>query len=105
MSAVAIVMCSCYYSVTAVHAKHAIQVLCYKCFHFYPSRILSLTITIILALAFVETPSSLTVTSDVRYRLPAWDPPCGLTESTELLCFLVFMIDVSVKVSSASTWL
>ncbi len=42
---------------------------------------LSLTITIILALAFVETPSSLTVTSDVRYRLPAWDPPCGLTEA------------------------
>uniref|UniRef100_G1NC29 Two pore segment channel 2 n=1 Tax=Meleagris gallopavo TaxID=9103 RepID=G1NC29_MELGA len=60
-------------------------------------RILSLTITIILALAFIETPSSLTVTSDVRYRLPAWDPPCGLTESIELLCFLVFMIDVSVK--------
>uniref|UniRef100_A0A8C9L7W2 Ion transport domain-containing protein n=1 Tax=Pavo cristatus TaxID=9049 RepID=A0A8C9L7W2_PAVCR len=60
-------------------------------------RILSLTITIILALAFIETPSSLTVTSDVRYRLPAWDPPCGLTESIELLCFLVFMIDASVK--------
>uniref|UniRef100_A0A8C3L019 Ion transport domain-containing protein n=1 Tax=Chrysolophus pictus TaxID=9089 RepID=A0A8C3L019_CHRPC len=60
-------------------------------------RILSLTITVILALAFIETPSSLTVTSDVRYRLPAWDPPCGLTESIELLCFLVFVIDVSVK--------
>uniref|UniRef100_A0A8B9VCR2 Ion transport domain-containing protein n=1 Tax=Anas zonorhyncha TaxID=75864 RepID=A0A8B9VCR2_9AVES len=70
-------------------------------YRWYYSRIcqciLSLTITIILALAFIERPSSLTITSDVRYRLPAWDPPCGLTESIELLCFLVFMIDVSVK--------
>ncbi|OXB56915.1 hypothetical protein ASZ78_010644 [Callipepla squamata] len=73
-------------------------------YRWYYSRtcqwVLSLTITIILALAFIETPSSLTVTSDVRYRLPAWDPPCGLTEGIELLCFLVFMIDVSVKNSS-----
>uniref|UniRef100_A0A663MHT9 Ion transport domain-containing protein n=1 Tax=Athene cunicularia TaxID=194338 RepID=A0A663MHT9_ATHCN len=59
--------------------------------------ILGLTITIILALAFIEKPSSLTMTSDVRYRLPAWNPPCGLTESIELLCFLLFMVDVSVK--------
>uniref|UniRef100_A0A8D0FG00 Ion transport domain-containing protein n=1 Tax=Strix occidentalis caurina TaxID=311401 RepID=A0A8D0FG00_STROC len=70
-------------------------------YRWYYSRtcqwILGLTITIILALAFFEKPSSLTMTSDVRYRLPAWNPPCGLTESIELLCFLVFMVDVSVK--------
>ncbi|XP_057270340.1 two pore channel protein 2 isoform X2 [Pezoporus wallicus] len=70
-------------------------------YRWYYSRtcqwILSLTITIILALAFIENPSSLTVTSDVRYRLPAWNPPCGVTESIELLCFLVFTVDVSVK--------
>ncbi|ETE61964.1 Two pore calcium channel protein 2, partial [Ophiophagus hannah] len=60
-------------------------------------RILILTITLILALAFIETPSSLTVTSDVRYRSDAWKPPCGLTESIELLCFLVFIVDISVK--------
>ncbi|NXI04515.1 TPC2 protein, partial [Pachycephala philippinensis] len=70
-------------------------------YRWYYSRtcqwILSLTITVILALAFIEEPSSLTVTSDVRYRLPAWNPPCGLTESVELLCFLVFVVDVSVK--------
>ncbi|TFK11453.1 gastrotropin [Platysternon megacephalum] len=59
--------------------------------------VLSLTITLILALAFIETPSSLTVTSDVRYRGTAWEPPCGLTESIELFCFLVFIADVSVK--------
>ncbi|NWV50999.1 TPC2 protein, partial [Daphoenositta chrysoptera] len=70
-------------------------------YRWYYSRtcqwILSLTITVILALAFIEEPSSLTVTSDVRFRLPAWNPPCGLTESMELLCFLVFVADVSVK--------
>ncbi|CAM4576831.1 two pore channel protein 2 isoform X1 [Caretta caretta] len=59
--------------------------------------VLSLTITLILALAFIETPSSLTITSDVRYRGTAWEPPCGLTESIELLCFLVFIADVSGK--------
>ncbi|XP_067414318.1 two pore channel protein 2 isoform X2 [Emydura macquarii macquarii] len=70
-------------------------------YRWYYSRIcqwiLSLTITIILALAFIEIPSSLTVTSDVRYRSKAWEPYCGLTESIELLCFLVFIADVSVK--------
>uniref|UniRef100_A0A8C3XWL9 Two pore channel protein 2 n=1 Tax=Chelydra serpentina TaxID=8475 RepID=A0A8C3XWL9_CHESE len=59
--------------------------------------VLSLTITLILALAFIETPSSLTITSDIRYRGTAWEPPCGLTESIELICFLVFIADVSVK--------
>ncbi|NXU74303.1 TPC2 protein, partial [Oreotrochilus melanogaster] len=70
-------------------------------YRWYYSRtcqwILSLTITVILVLAFIEKPSSLTTTSDVRYRVPAWNPPCGLTESIELLCFLVFIVDVSVK--------
>nr|XP_025142645.1 two pore calcium channel protein 2 isoform X5 [Bubalus bubalis] len=62
-----------------------------------PSRILSFTIFLILALAFVETPSSLTRTSDVRYRPAPWEPPCGLTEGIEALCLLVFAADVSVK--------
>ncbi|XP_038309699.1 two pore calcium channel protein 2 isoform X2 [Canis lupus familiaris] len=59
--------------------------------------ILSFTIFLILFLAFIETPSSLTSTADVRYRSPPWDPPCGLTESIEGLCLLVFVADVSVK--------
>lgn len=62
------------------------------------SRILSFTIFLILALAFVETPSSLTSTSDVRYRPDPWEAPCGLTEGIEALCLLVFAADVSVKV-------
>uniref|UniRef100_A0A670IDP5 Two pore channel protein 2 n=1 Tax=Podarcis muralis TaxID=64176 RepID=A0A670IDP5_PODMU len=70
---------------------------CYKKAFSCPVRILIATITLILALAFIETPSSFTVTSDIRYRLKPWEPPCGLTESIELLCFLVFIADVSVK--------
>uniref|UniRef100_A0A8D0L9A2 Two pore segment channel 2 n=1 Tax=Sphenodon punctatus TaxID=8508 RepID=A0A8D0L9A2_SPHPU len=78
-------------------------------YRWYYSRvcqwILSLTITIILALAFIEYPSSLTITSDVRYRKRAWEPPCGLTESIELLCFLVFTVDISAKVNEASVYI
>ncbi|XP_069595858.1 two pore channel protein 2 isoform X1 [Ranitomeya imitator] len=59
--------------------------------------ILNVTIFVNLALAFVETPSSLTLTSDVRYRKAAWEPPCGLTESVELITFLLFIADLSVK--------
>uniref|UniRef100_A0A8C5L107 Two pore channel protein 2 n=1 Tax=Jaculus jaculus TaxID=51337 RepID=A0A8C5L107_JACJA len=60
-------------------------------------RALGFAIFLILALAFLETPSSFTRTSDVRYRSPPWQPPCGLTESLEALCLLVFLADVSVK--------
>lgn len=59
--------------------------------------ILNVTIFVNLALAFIEKPSSLTVTSDVRYRKEAWEPPCGLTESVEFVTFLVFIADFSVK--------
>ncbi|KAB1251717.1 Two pore calcium channel protein 2 [Camelus dromedarius] len=59
--------------------------------------ILSFTIFLILFLAFIETPSSLTSTADVRYRPVPWEPPCGLTEGLEALCLLVFAADVSVK--------
>ncbi|KAM4722294.1 two pore channel protein 2 [Rhinophrynus dorsalis] len=59
--------------------------------------VLNVTIIVNLALAFVEKPSSLSVTSDVRYRSPEWQPPCGMTESVEFLTFLLFIVDVSVK--------
>uniref|UniRef100_A0A2K6FFP7 Two pore segment channel 2 n=1 Tax=Propithecus coquereli TaxID=379532 RepID=A0A2K6FFP7_PROCO len=60
-------------------------------------RSLNFTIYLILSLAFIETPSSLSRTADVRYRSPPWEPPCGLTESVEVLCLLVFVADLSVK--------
>ncbi|XP_049636851.1 two pore channel protein 2, partial [Suncus etruscus] len=59
--------------------------------------VLSITIFLILALAFVESPSSLSRTSDVRYREAAWEAPCGVTESLEGLCLLIFVADISVK--------
>lgn len=61
-------------------------------------RVLDFTIFLILALAFVEVPSSFTRTADVRYRSQPWQPPCGLTETVEALCLLVFLADLSVKV-------
>ncbi|KAJ1182159.1 hypothetical protein NDU88_007353 [Pleurodeles waltl] len=59
--------------------------------------VLNVTIFVNLALAFIERPSSLTSTSDVRYRGVAWEPPCGLTESIEMVTFLIFITDVSMK--------
>ncbi|XP_049993603.1 two pore channel protein 2 isoform X1 [Alexandromys fortis] len=60
-------------------------------------RVLGFTIFLILALAFVEFPSSFTRTADVRYRSQPWQPPCGLTETIEALCMLIFLVDLSVK--------
>ncbi|XP_059119895.1 two pore channel protein 2 [Peromyscus eremicus] len=60
-------------------------------------RVLGFTIFLILALAFVEFPSSFTRTADLRYRSQPWQPPCGLTETIEAFCMLVFLVDLSVK--------
>ncbi|XP_042532306.1 two pore calcium channel protein 2 isoform X1 [Dipodomys spectabilis] len=70
----------------------------YRCYYSnWCQRALSAAIFLILALAFVETPSSFTRTADVRYRSRPWEPPCGLTEGVEALCLLLFVADVSVK--------
>ncbi|XP_062917771.1 two pore channel protein 2 [Mobula hypostoma] len=55
------------------------------------------TIFVILILAFFEKPSSLSVTSDVRFRRVLWEPPCGLTEGIEAFCLIVFIVDVITK--------
>ncbi|XP_028649626.1 two pore channel protein 2 isoform X1 [Erpetoichthys calabaricus] len=72
-----------------------------RLYRWYYSRVvqwgLGITIFIILALAFIEKPSSLTLTSDLRYRSVPWEPPCGVTESIEVVCLLIFAADVSVK--------
>ncbi|KAG5848907.1 two pore channel protein 2-like [Anguilla rostrata] len=71
-------------------------------YRWYYSRIyqwgLGAVIALILALAFIEKPSSLTATSDPRYKLPHWEPPCGLTESIEMVCFMVFALDLTLKI-------
>lgn len=76
----------------SVAGSHVLTVSCPR------SRSLSFIIFLILSLAFIETPSSFTSTSDIRYREEPWNPPCGLTESVEALCLLGFAADLSVKV-------
>lgn len=70
----------------------------YRCYY---SRIcqwgLGLTIAAVLLLAFVERPSSLSVSSDPRHRLAPWQPPCGLTESIEMVCLVIFALDLATK--------
>uniref|UniRef100_A0A8C7E1H9 Two pore channel protein 2 n=1 Tax=Oncorhynchus kisutch TaxID=8019 RepID=A0A8C7E1H9_ONCKI len=48
-------------------------------------------------LAFIERPSSFSYTSDPRFRPPPWEPPCGLTEGIEIVCLIIFAIDLTTK--------
>ncbi|KAL9984267.1 hypothetical protein ACROYT_G006542 [Oculina patagonica] len=57
----------------------------------------SLVIFLYLMLAFVEKPSSLTLSSDPRFRGKRPDPPCGVTESLELIFLICFVCDLVVK--------
>ncbi|KAM9409779.1 two pore channel protein 2 [Pholidichthys leucotaenia] len=67
----------------------------------YYSRIcqwgLGLFIAVVLLLAFVERPSSLSISSDPRRQSPAWEPPCGFTETIEMICLIIFTLDLAVK--------
>ncbi|KAK7175763.1 hypothetical protein R3I93_000128 [Phoxinus phoxinus] len=60
-------------------------------------RGLGFTIAVVLALALIERPSSLTYTSDIRFKPQPWEPPCGLTEGIEIVCLCIFILDVTVK--------
>ncbi|KAL7885267.1 hypothetical protein AOLI_G00055620 [Acnodon oligacanthus] len=60
-------------------------------------RALKAVIALLLSLALVETPSSLSVTSDLRYKQPAVEAPCGVMEAVEMLCLLFLALDLSVK--------
>ncbi|GFO33358.1 two-pore calcium channel 2 [Plakobranchus ocellatus] len=55
-------------------------------------------ITLLHLLAFVEYPSSLTVSSDPRYRSERVGLPCWLTQSTELLCLALLLVDNIIRV-------
>ncbi|XP_067850230.1 two pore channel protein 2 isoform X2 [Heptranchias perlo] len=60
-------------------------------------RVLSTAIFVILVLAFFEKPSSLSVTSDLRFRRVLWEPPCGLMECIEAFCLVLFIVDAVIK--------
>lgn len=69
--------------------------------HVCPSaRVLGIVIALVLLLAFVERPSSLSSSSDARQHSARWQPPCGLTESIEFVCLLVFFLDIAAKVNT-----
>ncbi|GFR61326.1 two-pore calcium channel 2 [Elysia marginata] len=57
-----------------------------------------LVITVLHLLAFVEYPSSLTLTSDPRYRGERIALPCWLTQSTELMCLLILLVDNIIRI-------
>lgn len=67
-------------------------------------RGLGLAIALVLLLAFIERPSSLSSSSDPRYRSLSWEPPCGLTEGIEMVCLAMFSLDLAVKVNTRPTW-
>ncbi|XP_034064300.1 two pore calcium channel protein 2 [Gymnodraco acuticeps] len=81
--------------------NHRVDARSLRLYRWYYSRIcqwfLGLTIAVLLLLAFVERPSSLSISSDPRFRSPAWQPPCGFTESFEIVCLLIFCLDLAVK--------
>uniref|UniRef100_A0A672ZA64 Ion transport domain-containing protein n=1 Tax=Sphaeramia orbicularis TaxID=375764 RepID=A0A672ZA64_9TELE len=81
--------------------NHRVDSRSLRLYRWYYSRIcqwgLGLTIAVVLLLAFVERPSSLSMSSDPRRHSPSWEPPCGLTESIEAVCLLVFTLDLAVK--------
>ncbi|XP_028258515.1 two pore channel protein 2 [Parambassis ranga] len=81
--------------------NHRVDASSLRLYRWYYSRIcqwgLGLTIAVVLLLAFMERPSSLSMSSDPRHRLPSWEPPCGLTESIEMICLIIFTLDLIVK--------
>ncbi|KAK6169402.1 hypothetical protein SNE40_020466 [Patella caerulea] len=54
-------------------------------------------IAVLHLLAFLEYPSSLTWTSDIRDRGERITLPCGVTESIELICLLLLLADTFIR--------
>ncbi|XP_065054965.1 two pore channel protein 2-like [Rhopilema esculentum] len=70
----------------------------YRIYHSTLVRwILRITISSLLALAFFEYPSSLTISADPSKIKNRPNPPCGLTEAIELFCLLILTCDFTFK--------
>ena len=63
-------------------------------------RFIHSVVFVIHMLAFVETPSSLTWSSDLRKHEERWQAPCGVLEAIELFCLAVLLTDQIIKVST-----
>ncbi|XP_043995201.1 two pore calcium channel protein 2 isoform X1 [Gambusia affinis] len=88
----------------AIHYRsinHRVDGRSLRLYRWYYSRIcqwiLGTIIAVVLLLAFVERPSSLSISSDPRHQSSRWEPPCGAPESVEMLCLLIFCLDLAVK--------
>uniref|UniRef100_A0A7N6FBJ9 Ion transport domain-containing protein n=1 Tax=Anabas testudineus TaxID=64144 RepID=A0A7N6FBJ9_ANATE len=81
--------------------NHRVDASSLRLYRWYYSRIcqwgLGLAIAMVLLLAFIERPSSLSVSSDPRHRSASWEPPCGFTEGIEMVCLVIFSLDLAVK--------
>lgn len=80
--------------------KRALRV--YRLYHSGAVKWLtSLCIVTVMILAFFEYPSSLSLSADYRYRnhtrILSESPQCGVTESIEGACLLLFMADSAVQ--------
>jgi hypothetical protein len=72
----------------------------------YIQLLLNANIAVILLLAFFETPSSLSVTSDITMppdQLKRFQFPCTFIESIDMVCLIIFAVDAFVKVSGKLT--
>ena len=83
---------------------HKIDPTSLKIYRIYHSRcvqwILALVVFVNLILAFFEYPTSVSTTSDFRFRDTSWhlpEPACGATEGIELICLLVILADCVTK--------
>ncbi|XP_068170527.1 two pore channel protein 2 isoform X1 [Antennarius striatus] len=81
--------------------NHRVDARSLRLYRWYYSRIcqwgLNLTIAVVLLLAFIERPSSMSISSDPRLRSPTWEPPCGFTETIEVVCIIIFCLDLTAK--------
>ena len=83
---------------------HKIDTLSLKIYRIYHSRpvrwLLGFVIFVNLMLAFFEYPTSMSLSSDYRFRDRTWNlgqPDCGVTEGVEIICLLVFLADCCAK--------
>ena len=83
---------------------HKIDPTSLKIYRIYYSRpvrwLLGFVIFINLMLSFFEYPSSMSLSSDYRFRDITWhwpEPGCGVTEGIEIVCLLVFLVDCYTK--------
>ena len=89
----------------AIHYRsihHGIDPVALKLYRVYFSRPVqwgySVLLAVIMFLAFVEYPSSLSLTSDTRQAdQKRLNPPCGVTECIELICFILLTADILLQ--------